>query len=190
MSSLADAEEALWLAVEQQLDKADSYYRSVVESLQKQHEAVVSEMEKVKQLQEFLISRGQYVQGDGPLSDLGERILDGFFGPLTASALAAYQQADATDTPPEASPDSLDVIADFCSTIDRVQEFILINYVTLGKMMAHYVKQCGIATQFQDRLNQKLPGLPLPAIANARMGGGATHDTSHLALSRRGAKLN
>jgi hypothetical protein len=117
-------------------------------------------------------------------------ILDGFFGPLTASGLAAYQQSDATDTPPEASPDSIDAIADFSSTIDRAQEFILINYVTLGKMMAHYVKQCGIATQFQDRLNQKLPGLPLPAIANARMGGGATHDTSHLALSRRGAKLN
>ena len=57
MSSLADAEEALWLAVEQQLGKADSYYRSVVESLQKQYEAVVNEMQRVKQLQEFLISR-------------------------------------------------------------------------------------------------------------------------------------
>ena len=82
-------------------------------------------------------------------------VLDGFFGPLTASGLAAYQQSDATDTPPEASPDSIDAIADFSSTIDRAQEFILINYVTLGETMAHYVKQCGIATQFQGAASTK-----------------------------------
>ena len=158
MSSLADAEEALWLAMEQQLDRADSYYRLVVESLQKQHEAVVQEMQKVKRLQEFLISKGQYVLSDGPRSVLGEEhIVDGFFDPLTVAALAAYKQSDTTDAPPEASADSLDVIADFCSTIDRVQEFVLINYVILGKVMAHYVKQCGVATQFQERLNKKLP---------------------------------
>ena len=158
MSSLADAEEALWLAMEQQLDRADSYYRLVVESLQKQHEAVVQEMQKVKRLQEFLISKGQYVLSDGPRSVLGEEhIVDGFFDPLTVAALAAYKQSDITDAPPEASADSLDVIADFCSTIDRVQEFVLINYVILGKVMAHYVKQCGVATQFQERLNKKLP---------------------------------
>ena len=37
-SSLADAEEALWIAVEQQIAKADSYLQSLIESLEQQYE--------------------------------------------------------------------------------------------------------------------------------------------------------
>jgi len=35
-----------------------------------------------------------------PLSDIGERVVDGFYGPLTHSALNAYLASGATDTPP------------------------------------------------------------------------------------------
>ena len=81
-SSLADAEEALWLAVHQQVDKADAFYKSLVESLDQQYEVVVREMSKVKQLQEFLIKNDLYAPRQMVLA-YGHLIVDGFYGPLT-----------------------------------------------------------------------------------------------------------
>ena len=156
-SSLADAEEALWLAVEQQVDKADSFYSTLIESLEKQHEIVVGEMHKVKQLQNFLIKHNLYAPSHVALSDLGERIVDGFYGPLTTAAVVEYEKSAGGEPLPEATPDSLVIVADFCSTIDHMQEFILINYVTLSKILKHYVKCCGADSEFQQRLHQKLP---------------------------------
>ena len=149
-SSLADAEEALWLAVEQQIDKADSYYQSLIESLQHQSEYVTLEMRKVKNLQEFLVARGLQV-GD----------VDGFYGPLTISALREHVDSGQTQEAPEASPDSLDVVADFCSTLGHLQEFILINYVVLAKLCKYYVERAGLGTDFERRLHAKLPATQL-----------------------------
>ena len=87
-SSLEDAEEALWLAIEQQIDKADDYYRSLMESLEQQHEYVITEMSKVRRLQEFLIEQGFYAPANASPFDIGERLADGFYGTLTESALA------------------------------------------------------------------------------------------------------
>jgi hypothetical protein len=118
-SSLADAEEALWLAVHQQVDKADAFYKSLVESLDQQYEVVVCEMSKVKQLQEFLIKNDLYAPRQMVLA-YGNLIVDGFYGPLTRAALSEYKGSGQAE-PPEASCDSLDIIADFCCTLDRVQ---------------------------------------------------------------------
>jgi len=88
-SSLADAEEALWLAVHQQVDKADAFYKSLVESLDQQHEVVVREMSKVKQLQEFLIKNDLYAPRQMVLA-YGHLIVDGFYGPLTRAVLRRF----------------------------------------------------------------------------------------------------
>ena len=161
-SSLQDAEEALWLAVEQQIDKADDYCRSLMESLEQQHEHVILEMSKVRRLQEFLIEHGFYAPQQVALSDIGERVVDGFYGPLTAASVGEYTDALSPAGPlPEASPDSLDVVADFCSTLDRVQEFVLINYVVISKVLQYNLKRAGMGTDFEKRLHEKLPNTML-----------------------------
>ena len=54
--------------------------------------------------------------------------------------------------PPEASSDSLDVVADFCATLDRVQEFVLINYVIVCNVLKYYMKRAGVGTDLEKRL--------------------------------------
>ena len=57
-----------------------NYYRSLMESLEQQHEYVITEMSKVRRLQEFLIEQGFYAPANASLSDIGERVVDGFYG--------------------------------------------------------------------------------------------------------------
>ena len=51
-----------------------------MESLEQQHEYVITEMSKVRRLQEFLIRQGFYAPAHASLSDIGERVVDGFYG--------------------------------------------------------------------------------------------------------------
>ena len=51
-----------------------------MESLEQQHEYVITEMSKVRRLQEFLIEQGFYAPANASLSDIGERVVDGFYG--------------------------------------------------------------------------------------------------------------
>jgi hypothetical protein len=64
-------------------------------------------------------------------------------------------------SPPEASSDSLDVVADFCATLDRVQEFVLINYVIVCNVLRYYMKRAGVGTDLEKRLQAKLPATML-----------------------------
>ena len=57
-----------------------TYNRSLMESLEQQHEYVITEMSKVRRLQEFLIRQGFYAPAHASLSDIGERVVDGFYG--------------------------------------------------------------------------------------------------------------
>lgn len=111
-----DAEEAFWLALEQEIGKANNFYQVQMKRVEEQMSSITWEMDKVKRLQEVLID-------EGLLTDF---LPNGLYGPKTLDAMARYK---GTVELPDASPASLDEIANFYATLDRLQEFVILNYV-------------------------------------------------------------
>eukprot|EP00960_Hanusia_phi_P068796 766937-Hanusia_phi.AAC.3 len=145
--SQEDAEEAFWLALEQEIKKASDFYLMQISRVEEHLSKVTWAMDKVKKLQEFLID-------EGLLTDF---LPNGLYGPKTLDAMAKYRGGAVL---PDASPSSLDEIANFYATLDRLQEFVILNYVVIAKIVKKYIKNAK-SDAMRLKVLDLLPDLPI-----------------------------
>eukprot|EP00282_Hemiselmis_andersenii_P029989 CAMPEP_0169463302 /NCGR_PEP_ID=MMETSP1042-20121227/20033_1 /TAXON_ID=464988 /ORGANISM="Hemiselmis andersenii, Strain CCMP1180" /LENGTH=230 /DNA_ID=CAMNT_0009576021 /DNA_START=236 /DNA_END=925 /DNA_ORIENTATION=+ len=152
--SLGDAEEALWIAIEQQLSKVSTFMQEEVARTRDRLDAVMLKIEEVRALQLFLQSK---VDPRNP-SVLQELLTDGVYGPITASAVEYYLTSlgGGQGDLPEADPSSLDEMAHVCAAVDMVREYGMLNYLALLKIVKKHAKWSK-SDSIKDRVKKMLP---------------------------------
>mmetsp|Transcript_6933 Transcript_6933/g.17217 ORF Transcript_6933/g.17217 Transcript_6933/m.17217 type:complete len:729 (-) Transcript_6933:380-2566(-) len=133
--SLTDAEEALWLSLEKQLQKTCAFVDGQVQALQDQLDNTTREIDKVKALQSSLREMG-LLQDDTVVD-----VVDGFFGPRTQAAFQAYTKEHPNGLPlPDADAASIDMMADLCTGLDLLRYFCMLDYIALCKLVKKHAK--------------------------------------------------